>query len=543
MERWVAVSAERVSLQSRPSVIVGISDITERRQAEETLKMAKHAAEAANRAKSEFLAMISHELRTPINGILGLSQLLEDLPLHERARQLVNRIRQSGAMLAMIIGDILDIATFEVSRLKIHSRPFDLRETVLGPVSVTSAAAAAKGIKVRVSIGDALPPKLVGDPDRLQQIINNLVSNSIKFTAGGEIGVEVRLVGEDAHRVQVEIIVADSGIGIPPEAHDKIFQPFWQGEEGIRRQFGGTGLGLSICKRLVEAMNGSLGFSSELGRGSSFWFQLWFDRAPPEEMPELLKMPKLRILVADDVPLNLEIAAELIRSEGHDVTAVASGKEVVSRALCEPFDLLVIDIRMPDVDGLTAARRIRAGLEKAGRSVPILGLTANLIPTDLPMYRVSGIDEIVEKPIDRARLLVAIHRWAKGGAALASARPAAQTVVPTQRIAEMATKLGPERAARIVELFVATARDAVETVGHRCAALAFEDVAEAAHKLAGAASNVGFADLAEQAGALEHAARKNDARAASELAMRVITLYQQAAAHANEMLATPRPAA
>lgn len=499
-ERWAVVAAEAAVLDGRDSLIVGLSDVTERHLAEEAREAAKAAAEASDSAKSRFLAMISHELRTPINGIVGLADILGDLALPPRAQQIGARIRQASATLAAIVGDILDVTSLEAGAVRLDPQPFDLGEVVLGAVALASAAAAEKGLGVDVSA----PPgtRVTGDPARVQQILVNLVGNAIKFTPTGRVKVSCRTATTPSGDIAVELEVADSGIGIDPAAGDRIFEAFTTAEPGDSVRFGGTGLGLTITRRLVEAMGGSIGYTSRRGQGTTFTVRF---ELPPGAAPACAGEagPALSVLIADDVALNLDVTTEILAAAGHIVERAANGAEAVAKAAAGRHDVILMDVRMPDLDGVEATRRIRALNGAADRSV--VGLSANVRPTDLPSYHLAGMDLVVAKPVDRLRLEAALvevrarriaHRDAVGG-----------WEEPRRRIADLSAALSGPRFDRLLGAFRQVLEESAEEIG-RCYALGrVAAVREAAHRLAGAAGNLRITPLAEAAARLEdHAA-------------------------------------
>lgn len=531
--RHLLVSRQSLLVRSRRVIIASVADITVRHQAQTALLEAKNAAEALGRMKSESLAMISHELRTPVNGVLGLAQLLERHDLPEGAAQIVRRMIQAGRTLAAIINDIVDLALLEVRQVRLEPRRFDIRETLTGAATLASAAATAKGLLVRVSTLAPLPPAVYGDPARLQQIVINLVSNGIKFTEAGHIEVKIDVAGRRDDAIDIVIEVADTGIGIAPEIIPRLFQPFSQAETGREKRFGGTGLGLAISKGLAEAMGGTISVRSEVGRGSTFIVRLPFALAQAEESGPKGALAS-RVLVVDDVALNRDIVAELLSAEGCSVTSAASGQEALEILETKQFDLILMDIRMPVMDGLAATAAIRAKEGAHGHAGPILGLTANPLPTERPLYLLRGLDGVIDKPVDVDKLRDALR---------ALSQPAqAADVDEAPRIRELRQSLGDERTVRIVRAFAQTARDALEGIVTGCAHGNFADVAEHAHKLAGAAANLRFEALADAASALERIAEAGGALEIAEAASTVVTFYRDAERYVRVSLSSSSPA-
>jgi signal transduction histidine kinase/DNA-binding response OmpR family regulator len=524
--RCLLVSRQSLRVRSRRMTIASAVDITVRREAETALVRAKNAAEELGRLKSESLAIISHELRTPINGVLGLAEILTRQSLPQPAMRIANRLVQAGKTLGTLISDISDLGLLEARRLRFEQRPFDPRETITAAVTLASAAAPQKGLKVRVTIMAPLPPLVIGDASRLQQIIINLVGNSIKFTELGGVDVSVDVLAHDTSAMLV-IEVADTGIGISPDVLPRIFQPFSQGETGRGRRYEGTGLGLAITRALAEAIGGTITVDSMLGQGSRFRVRLPYEIATTrsEEPPAPMAS---RVLVVDDVALNRDIVADLLRMEGCVVRTAASADEAIVALYAEGFDIVLMDIHMPVVDGLSASRAIRSYAGPRRHRGPIIGLTANPAPTDRPLYAWRGIDDILEKPVDADRIRAALRR---------STAPKARLASP-ERVLHLEAALGSERARRVVASFRDVAEDAIESIVHQCSRLSFDGLAEHAHRLAGAASNLGLDGLADCATRLETMAREDGVLAISDAAFDTVESYNAVRRFVNAYLAT-----
>ncbi|MBB5752893.1 hybrid sensor histidine kinase/response regulator [Prosthecomicrobium pneumaticum] len=516
--RHVLVSRQALVVRARRMIIASIVDITVRHEAEMALVRAKNAAEALGRMKSESLAMISHELRTPVNGVLGLAQLLARQPLAETPMRIVRRMVEASRTLGVIINDIVDLALLEIGHMRLERRSFDPRETITAAVTLASAAAPEKGLGVRVTMLSPLPPEVFGDPARLQQILINLVGNGIKFTEAGGIEVRTDVARRDEATIELAIEVIDSGIGIAAEVLPRLFQPFSQAETGRSRRYGGTGLGLAISKGLAEAMGGGITAESELGRGSTFRVRLPFGLAADVEAAPRGPLAG-RVLVVDDVALNRDVVADLLRAEGCTVEAVSSAEEALAALSAGRYDLVLMDIRMPEVDGLAATRAIRAD-PGAGRHLgPVIGLTAHLAATDRPLYLLRGLDAVIEKPVEADRLRAALARTPQPPRA--AAEPA--------RLVHLRETLGHERTDRILAAFAGVAEEAVEAIAEGCSRLDMAGLADHAHRLAGAARNVGFDGLAEAAERLEEAVADGPA-AVAEAALPLVAAHHEAAA-------------
>ncbi|MFZ5441427.1 MAG: ATP-binding protein [Myxococcota bacterium] len=379
-----------------------LSDVTERKAFEEELVRAREAAVSANRVKSEFLANMSHEIRTPLNGILGMTQLLLDARPPPDTAAMLEAVRSSGDTLLALINDILDLSKVEAGRMELESVPFSLRDVVERVVQTVRLRAAEKHLPVVLAWNDGVPATVQGDPTRVFQVLLNLAGNAVKFTESGE----VRLTVSPAGRGRVRVAVSDTGIGIAPEGLARLFEPFVQVDGSITRRYGGTGLGLVISRRLAEQMGGKLSVQSLPGSGSTFTVELPLAEtaAPPEALPapepgaDEQTGASLRVLVAEDNPVNALVARTLLVREGHEVTVVTTGSQAVQHTLEQRFDLVLMDVQMPDLDGLEATRRIRAA--EQGRRTPIWALTANAMKGDLEQCHEAGMDDFVSKPVE-----------------------------------------------------------------------------------------------------------------------------------------------
>ncbi|HLZ75229.1 ATP-binding protein [Phenylobacterium sp.] len=407
--RWVRISHHlKVGRNGRWLKAVGlIQDFDERKRQEIALLEAQRAAEAAGEAKSAFLANMSHEIRTPMNGVMGVLHLLKGEKLTEEGRHMLEEALSCGQMLAELLNDVIDFSKIEAGRLELADEPLDPRGVVEGVVRLLRPQADAKGLLLRLD-ADANLGWVRSDPVRLRQALFNLVGNAVKFTERGS--VTVRCTSPRAGFLRFEVI--DTGVGIPAEAQDRIFQRFDQGDASTTRKFGGSGLGLAITKKLAEMMSGAVGFSSEEGLGSNFWLEI---EAPVTEAVaetyESLEpvLDGLRVLVVEDNATNRMIATKLLESLGAQVATAADGYLGVEAAQTGDFHLILMDVQMPGIDGLEAARRIRA-LGGAAAETPIVALTANVLAHQRRSYLDAGMDGVVGKPISPGTLLREIAR-------------------------------------------------------------------------------------------------------------------------------------
>ncbi len=387
-----------------------VIDVTMQKETEARLHAARQAAEAASRAKSDFLSSMSHELRTPLTSIIGFSDLLLMRSKSTETRRYLKLQREAGQHLLTLISDILDHSKIEAGKLQLESIPFDLRAMVDSCIGVMTNEAQRKGLKLDSVVSIAVPQTMVGDPNRLKQVLLNLVSNAIKFTTSGGITVEIEPTGTAGDVVALRFAVNDTGCGIARNKLPRLFQRFSQAEASTTRQFGGTGLGLAISKELVEAMGGTIGADSTLGRGSSFWFNIRLLTAPDSKTSDHRKAKaaahRSRILLAEDSPVNQLLFTELLETLGHEVIAVNDGAAAFEAILSGGiFDLVLMDMQMPVMDGLTATRRIR---EAGYKDLPIIGLTANAMQEDIDRCIAAGMNAHLSKPVDLAMLIEAI---------------------------------------------------------------------------------------------------------------------------------------
>lgn len=416
-EVWVSSTTELLRDRTgRPERLVGaLQNISARKRAEQALVYARDKAEAATRAKSEFLSNMSHEIRTPLNGVMGITEALSRTALTPGQAEMVGFIKTSGQTLEAILSDVLDLARIETGRLELKPEPFDLEDCLTSAAMLFQPGAVHKGLEFTLSIADEAKGAYVGDVVRIRQIICNLLSNAVKFTGNGGVSLEVTLADAGV----VAIAVRDSGIGFGPEAKDRLFERFEQADGSITRRFGGTGLGLAISRSLAGAMGGQLDADSEVGVGSVFTLRLKLERSekgpsepvnrPMETLPS--NEQPVRVLLAEDHAINRKVVELLLAGSGIELTSVENGAEAVAAVARDRFDLILMDMQMPVMDGLTAIRAIRLAEAASGRPGALIStLSANALPEHVSASLDAGADAHLSKPIDTALLFATVEQ-------------------------------------------------------------------------------------------------------------------------------------
>jgi signal transduction histidine kinase/ActR/RegA family two-component response regulator len=383
------------------------------------LKEAYALADGAARAKAAFLATMSHEIRTPMNGIIGLTDLTLLTPLSDEQRGYLELVKSSAGNLLVILNDILDYSKIDAGKLTLEAVPVSLREMVPQILALFASRANDRGIALRSELAPGLPERVIADPVRLRQILSNLVSNAVKFTECGHVLLRIEPAGEDAQRLAVRFAVEDTGIGIAPDKIRNVFEPFVQADDSTTRTYGGTGLGLAICTNLIRLMGGELAVASTQGVGSRFSFTLTLPVAPPQPAGPRARTPapvtagdgKRRILVAEDSPVNQALMRAILGKSGYSFVIVEDGQAAVDACANERYDLILMDMQMPNLDGLAATACIReAEVRSGGPRTPIVALTANAFDDDRRRCLQAGMDDFLAKPFHKDALLAIIQR-------------------------------------------------------------------------------------------------------------------------------------
>jgi len=533
--REMATLMTTMSLISAIAVIVVAFMIARRWNWHEDLI---RAAEAANAAKTTFLAMMSHEIRTPMNAVLGMATTLLDTHLNAEQRRYVVAIHNAGDSLLEILNDILDFSKLESGRLSLENIAFSADALVLNTLSIIGPRASAKNLAIRSVRDPTLPPALVGDAGRIRQVLLNLVSNAVKFTAAGEIVVSTRCSAIKDGKAVVEWTVSDTGIGIAPERIGSLFTNFVQADNSINRRFGGSGLGLAICKRLTEQMGGDIGVTSTPGNGSAFSFRLTLPVAAAIAVPEqhdetayaALQMRiaafgrPLRALIVDDNPTNRLVAGRMLKDFDIQTDTACDGAEAVTAANRFNYDLILMDLRMPEMDGFQATRTIRA---RGGRlaAVAVVAFTANAFPEDIKACLEAGMNGFVVKPARKKALVDAILRvlpgpmaterlaeYAAPPLAIAEAEPAAivtaEPVLDRNAFEELAREIGPDGACEIRTVFLAETEAKLKLLRRLSVDADRATIGREAHSLKSAAGTFGYRQVASVARLIERRAEQ-----------------------------------
>lgn len=526
--RIVQMRSIRAEFQGASVHVLSLRDVTAQKLLEEELRKAREGAKAADRAKNNFLANMTHEIRTPMIGILGMTELTLATELTPKQRDFLEMVRHSADALLEILNDVLDYAKIETGKLELADLPFDLPATVQDAIRVFTPLAEKKGIKLSCFVAKDVPRNLMGDAGRLRQILVNLVGNAVKFTDMGMVRVETTLAPDQTFTpgapARLCFSVQDTGIGIPQDKLGAIFDSFTQADGSTSRRYQGTGLGLAIFKHLVEMMGGEVAVRSEEGRGSAFTFTLpllpveaGYEKAP-EAAVEATVLPPLHILLAEDNPVNQIFISELLEQQGHTVITAHTGRRAVKALKEREVDVVLMDIQMPEMDGIEATRIIRqSGNGTAKRDVPIIALTAHALKGDRERFLKAGMNDYLSKPVGLEELTASLakvlgHKGEKPATKppeTPKAEDAARETLDYPWLLEKA-RGNKDFLARLFNAFVTDQPKSLAAVEEALLAKDLDRLGFLAHSLKGAAATMGAGELRAACLALEKSSKAGD---------------------------------
>ena len=511
-------------------------NITRMKKAKESLEATMEKAEAANQAKSEFLANMSHEIRTPLNGIIGMSELLGGTDLSRKQRDYLSLLKSSGKALMFLINDILDFSKIEAGKLDLEEIPFTLDQVIAEVAQISTDQIKDKKIDLVVSIDKSIPQSLTGDPLRLRQVLVNLISNAVKFTEKGSIQIIAEARQIETDRTEVLFRIADTGIGIDPDNQKKLFTAFTQADGSTTRRFGGTGLGLAISKRIVNMMYGNIWLESELGRGSTFSFTVSFknladtaaldqDTRAGSYQPEAAEFKDIKLLIVEDSLINQRVAVEILKAAGVHVQTALNGKEALVKLENMDFDIILMDVQMPEIDGLEATRIIRDKLKLS--HMPIIAMTAHAMKGDRQKCLAAGMNDYVSKPIDPKQLFNALRRNLDIDTGDSrSVPPLDNTAIhnseemPPVPAEVLNVQEGLERLGGDLQLYLAIIEEFMSQHAESCSQFKaliadgdYEEAARVAHTLKGASGSIAAVKVAELSEGIEQACLHQDPEA------------------------------
>ncbi len=511
----------RARVKTHLSMYIMSQEIEEQRQ----------VAEANTRAKAEFLATMSHEIRTPMNGVLGMAQLLLETSLDKKQREFAETIYNSGNALLGVINDILDHSKLEAGKLDIETIPFSPKSLVISVERLMVNRAQEKAIDLVVNVANEVPDVVLGDANRIRQILLNFLSNAIKFTERGRIEIVLKLCNNG----DLYFSVIDTGIGIDDEGKKKLFQDFSQVDSSISRRYGGTGLGLSICKKIVSIMNGEIGVKSKIGDGSEFWFSiptLETDKKAIDITESLssvsLNLPRMNILLAEDNKVNQQVAVGLLGNDKHNITIVENGIEAVHACEEHIFDVVLMDMQMPDMDGIAATIRIREIASEKG-SVPIIALTANAMAADQEKCLNAGMTGFVAKPIQADVLIKEIARVTRTVVVEESVeidQKVPAVYFDTDQLSLLESTISLNALINIIHGFIEEVKPLGTNLPNVALNSDMQQLIFDAHKIKGSSANLAMNVLADTAGKIENFARDGDIKAAQKLAMGIPQIFE-----------------
>ena len=508
-----------------PIFFAYLRDISTRRAAEHELLEARDVAMAADRAKSEFLAVMSHEMRTPLNGVLGVLELLRATPLNTRQRRYIENAVFSGEVLLRHINEVLDLSRIEAGKMIYEHAPVNIAEIISQVLEVGRTGAEANGNRIEASVGPGLTG-LMGDAHRIRQVLLNLVGNAAKFTQDGRILISAAVISGEEASVEVELTVTDSGIGIPEHDRARIFEAFITLDSAFDRSNTGSGLGLAICRRIVAGMGGSIGIADGFDGGSRFWVRLRLDRAklsaptPEPAIESSVFTESQRVLIVEDNDINRMVVREMLLAAGHQVTEARNGQEGIDAAETKPFDIIFMDISMPGIDGIETTRRIRSG-KGINSTTPIIGLTAHVLPEGRTTVIEAGMLDCLAKPVRRNEMLTLISNYTgpvtNAGRGLDNAPEPELPLIDEDTFGDLAAGLPPD----LFHSTLVKAAQQINALSEQLAGLDLcgsnPDLGAEVHKVAGAAALIGAKRLHGYLSALEQNLKLENFDAAKEI--------------------------
>jgi PAS domain S-box-containing protein len=498
-----------------PVFVAYLRNIEKRLEVEANLKQALETAMAANLAKASFLAVMSHEMRTPLNGVIGCLDLLEHTSLNVDQSGLVTTAIKSGEALLSQISDVLDFSKMEAGKLDLELAPFNVKELINSVASILTSQAKAQNNTIKIIIDGDVPSWLSGDAMRLRQVLLNFASNAVKFTNDGIVTLVVKKLSSDDISSSYQFSVVDTGIGISPESIENLFKEFSMVDNSYKRRSGGTGLGLAISKILVTAMGGQTGVLSKFGSGSHFWFELILETAESAveksatevvEFKPQSKQKNLRILLAEDNLTNQMVAVRMLTAAGHSVETAIDGTEALTKVQNEDFDVIFMDISMPVMDGLEAAFLIRA-LAEPKNKIPIIAMTANAVLGDRERFLDAGMSRYLSKPIRKSDILAALIDIEiiepKIQKASIDIIPSSLPLIENSELEKLAEELGADILPVVLQQFIAEVELRCPMANQAFLQRDLEGVRKATHALSGICATVGALQLRNQAEAIE----------------------------------------